>query len=89
MKNVSDLLVMGGALILESAVLLNWLEREGFWPLGMTGISMGGYVSYNSSSHVCHAFDHNMLCHACVAAEPEKSDNCPLRRFSNVYFLLW
>lgn len=37
---------MGGALILESAALLHWLEREGFWPLGMTGISMGGHVGY-------------------------------------------
>lgn len=45
LKNVSDLFVMGGALILESTVLLHWLEREGYWPLGMTGISMGGYVS--------------------------------------------
>ncbi|KAM4621540.1 protein ABHD18 isoform 1-T1 [Polymixia lowei] len=45
LKNVSDLLVMGGALILESAVLLHWLEREGYWPLGMTGISMGGYMA--------------------------------------------
>lgn len=45
LKNVSDLLVMGGALILESTVLLHWLEREGYWPLGMTGISMGGYMA--------------------------------------------
>lgn len=45
LKNVSDLFVMGGALILESAVLLHWLEREGYGPLGMTGISMGGHVS--------------------------------------------
>lgn len=45
LKNVSDLFVMGGALILESTVLLHWLEREGYWPLGLTGISMGGYVS--------------------------------------------
>lgn len=45
LKNVSDLFVMGGALILESTVLLNWLEREGYWPLGMTGISMGGYMA--------------------------------------------
>lgn len=45
LKNVSDLFVMGGALILESTVLLRWLEREGFWPLGMTGISMGGYMA--------------------------------------------
>ncbi|XP_037531369.1 protein ABHD18 [Nematolebias whitei] len=45
LKNVSDLFVMGGALILESTALLRWLEREGYWPLGMTGISMGGYMA--------------------------------------------
>ncbi|XP_041799608.1 protein ABHD18 isoform X2 [Chelmon rostratus] len=45
LKNVSDLFVMGGALILESTVLLHWLEREGYWPLGITGISMGGYMA--------------------------------------------
>ncbi|KAF5906439.1 protein ABHD18 isoform X1, partial [Clarias magur] len=45
LKNVSDLFVMGGALIVESAALLHWLEREGFWPLGMTGISMGGHMA--------------------------------------------
>ncbi|XP_065814506.1 protein ABHD18 isoform X1 [Labrus bergylta] len=45
LKNVSDLFVMGGALILESTVLLHWLQREGYWPLGMTGISMGGYMA--------------------------------------------
>lgn len=44
LKNVSDLFVMGGALVLESAALLHWLEREGYGPLGMTGISMGGHV---------------------------------------------
>ncbi|XP_029964545.1 protein ABHD18 [Salarias fasciatus] len=45
LKNVSDLFVMGGALILESTVLLHWLDREGYGPLGMTGISMGGYMA--------------------------------------------
>ncbi|XP_029368368.1 protein ABHD18 isoform X1 [Echeneis naucrates] len=45
LKNVSDLFVMGGALILESTVLLRWLHGEGYWPLGMTGISMGGYMA--------------------------------------------
>ncbi|XP_027453657.1 protein ABHD18 isoform X2 [Zalophus californianus] len=44
LKNVSDLFVMGGALVLESAALLHWLEREGYGPLGMTGISMGGHT---------------------------------------------
>ena len=41
---VSDLFVMGGALVLESMALLHWCERQGFGPLGMTGISMGGHV---------------------------------------------
>ncbi|XP_075866738.1 protein ABHD18 isoform X3 [Microcebus murinus] len=45
LKNVSDLFVMGGALVLESATLLHWLEREGYGPLGMTGISMGGHMA--------------------------------------------
>ncbi|XP_072771284.1 protein ABHD18 [Nerophis lumbriciformis] len=45
LKNVSDLFVMGGALMLESSVLLHWLESEGYSPVGMTGISMGGYMS--------------------------------------------
>ncbi|KAL0973942.1 hypothetical protein UPYG_G00213250 [Umbra pygmaea] len=45
LRNVSDLFVMGGALILESAVLLHWLEREGYGPLCMTGISMGGHMA--------------------------------------------
>ncbi|XP_055990484.1 protein ABHD18 [Sorex fumeus] len=45
LRNVSDLFVMGGALILESAALLHWLEREGYGPLGMTGISMGGHMA--------------------------------------------
>uniref|UniRef100_A0A452E6J1 Abhydrolase domain containing 18 n=1 Tax=Capra hircus TaxID=9925 RepID=A0A452E6J1_CAPHI len=43
LKNVSDLFVMGGALVLESEALLHWLQREAYGPLGMTGISMGGH----------------------------------------------
>ena len=43
--HVTDLFVMGGALVLECIVLLNWLQREGFGPLGITGISLGGHVS--------------------------------------------
>ncbi|XP_075056084.1 protein ABHD18 [Mixophyes fleayi] len=45
LKNVSDLFVMGGALVLETAALLHWLEREGYGPLGLTGISMGGHMA--------------------------------------------
>ncbi|KAL9959144.1 hypothetical protein ACROYT_G036234 [Oculina patagonica] len=43
--HVVDLFVMGAALILESLVLLNWCERQGYGPLGITGISMGGHMA--------------------------------------------
>jgi len=33
---------------MESIVLLNWCERHGFSPLALTGLSMGGHVSFNS-----------------------------------------
>lgn len=45
LHNVSDLFVMGGALVLESLVLFHWCERMGFGPLGITGISMGGHMA--------------------------------------------
>ncbi|XP_070554145.1 protein ABHD18-like [Ptychodera flava] len=45
LHNVSDLFVMGGALMLESSVLLHWCEKQGFGPLGLTGISMGGHMA--------------------------------------------
>ncbi len=45
LHNVSDLFVMGGALILETLALLHWCEKEGYGPLGVSGVSMGGHVS--------------------------------------------
>lgn len=45
LNQVSDILVMGLALILECNVLIGWLEKEGLGPVGLTGISMGGHVS--------------------------------------------
>lgn len=42
---VSDLLVMGLALIHESMVIGQWLEDQGLGPVGLTGVSMGGHVS--------------------------------------------
>ncbi|KAI8521716.1 hypothetical protein Bbelb_014700 [Branchiostoma belcheri] len=49
--NVSDIFVMGGALILESQVLLHWCERQGLGPLGLTGISMGGHMASLAASN--------------------------------------
>lgn len=55
---------MGGALVLESAALLHWLEREGYGPLGMTGISMGGHVSFHISCLVLFFhFSFHLLAH--------------------------
>ncbi|KXZ50280.1 hypothetical protein GPECTOR_17g919 [Gonium pectorale] len=39
---VSDLLTLGWATIAESISLLHWLREQGFGPLGMCGLSMGG-----------------------------------------------
>lgn len=36
---------MGGCLVLESIVLLNWCEKNGLGPLGITGLSMGGHMA--------------------------------------------
>ncbi|XP_037900651.1 protein ABHD18 [Glossina fuscipes] len=45
LHNVSDIFVMGGCLIMECLVLLHWCERNGFGPLGVTGLSMGGHMA--------------------------------------------
>ncbi|XP_062565248.1 protein ABHD18-like isoform X1 [Armigeres subalbatus] len=45
LHNVSDIFVMGGCLVLESLVLLNWCEQNGYGPLGITGLSMGGHMA--------------------------------------------
>ncbi|XP_026472207.1 protein ABHD18-like isoform X3 [Ctenocephalides felis] len=45
LHNVTDIFVMGGCLVLESLVLFHWCERNGFGPLGVTGLSMGGHMA--------------------------------------------
>lgn len=45
LRYVTDLIVMGGCLILECMVLLYWCERMGYGPLGITGLSMGGHMA--------------------------------------------
>jgi len=42
---VTDLFVMGSCLILEGLVLLYWLKKNGYGPLGLTGVSMGGHMA--------------------------------------------
>ncbi|CAH8495814.1 unnamed protein product [Schistosoma turkestanicum] len=45
LNSVSDLFIMGGALIMECSALLEWCERNGYGPFALHGISMGGYMS--------------------------------------------
>ncbi|KAK7864003.1 hypothetical protein R5R35_000109 [Gryllus longicercus] len=45
LHNVTDIFVMGGCLILESLALFHWCERNGFGPLGISGLSMGGHMA--------------------------------------------
>jgi len=45
LQQVSDLFVMGAALILESLVIMNFVDREGFCPIVAHGISMGGHMA--------------------------------------------
>lgn len=42
---VTDIFIMGGCLMLECLVLLEWLEEKGFYPLGVSGVSMGGHMA--------------------------------------------
>ena len=50
LRHVSDLFVMGGALTFETITLILWCERQGFGPLGVTGISMGGHMASVASA---------------------------------------
>ncbi|CAK5064915.1 unnamed protein product [Meloidogyne enterolobii] len=43
--NVSDLFVMGGSLILECCFLTRWAREQGFSPIGISGVSMGGHMA--------------------------------------------
>ncbi|XP_062514472.1 protein ABHD18-like [Corticium candelabrum] len=45
LHHVSDIFVMGAALVAESAVLFNWCNQQGFELLGITGVSMGGHMA--------------------------------------------
>lgn len=45
LQHVSDIFVMGGCLVLESLVLFHFCERNGFGPLGVSGLSMGGHMA--------------------------------------------
>lgn len=45
LQNVSDLFVMGGSLMAECCYLLRWAGEQGHYPLGLSGVSMGGHMA--------------------------------------------
>jgi len=49
-NHVSDIFVMGAALLMEVVTLFLWLQRNDYGPFGITGVSMGGHMATISSS---------------------------------------
>ncbi|VDL78310.1 unnamed protein product [Nippostrongylus brasiliensis] len=52
LENVSDLFVMGAALISECNFLISWARWEGYGPMALSGVSMGGFMASLAGSNV-------------------------------------
>eukprot|EP01029_Cantina_marsupialis_P016746 TRINITY_DN3746_c1_g1_i2.p1 TRINITY_DN3746_c1_g1~~TRINITY_DN3746_c1_g1_i2.p1 ORF type:complete len:669 (+),score=172.77 TRINITY_DN3746_c1_g1_i2:227-2008(+) len=50
LKTVSDLPLLGRATIIEATAVLEWLKKQGYWPLVVMGVSMGGLHSAMTAS---------------------------------------
>uniref|UniRef100_A0A0K0DJV8 AB hydrolase-1 domain-containing protein n=1 Tax=Angiostrongylus cantonensis TaxID=6313 RepID=A0A0K0DJV8_ANGCA len=53
LENVSDLFVMGAALISECNYLISWAISEGYGPVALSGVSMGGFMASLAATNVC------------------------------------
>ncbi|VDM55124.1 unnamed protein product [Angiostrongylus costaricensis] len=53
LENVSDLFVMGAALISECNYLISWAISEGYGPMALSGVSMGGFMASLAATNVC------------------------------------
>lgn len=51
LENVTDLFVMGAALIAECNHLFNWSETLGYGPFAISGVSMGGFMAQLAGSN--------------------------------------
>uniref|UniRef100_A0A1I7Y704 AB hydrolase-1 domain-containing protein n=1 Tax=Steinernema glaseri TaxID=37863 RepID=A0A1I7Y704_9BILA len=51
LSNVSDLFVMGASLIAECNFILSWARSQGFGPLAVSGVSMGGHMASLAASN--------------------------------------
>jgi dienelactone hydrolase len=62
LREFADLLLMGRAAVEEGRALLRWLELEGYGPLGITGVSMGGQMAAVAGA----AFDAPVAIISCI-----------------------
>ena len=69
LNHVVDLLLMGCALFIETSILLNWCEEQGFGPLAVTGVSMGGHMASLAGTFVPKPIA-IIPCLACTTASP-------------------
>ncbi|KJH51817.1 hypothetical protein DICVIV_02008 [Dictyocaulus viviparus] len=53
LENVSDLFVMGAALVSECNYLISWAISEGYGPIALSGVSMGGFMASLAATNVC------------------------------------
>ncbi|CAI5440234.1 unnamed protein product [Caenorhabditis angaria] len=51
LENVSDLFVMGAAIIAETNYLFSWAAGLGYGPFAISGVSMGGFMAQLSGSN--------------------------------------
>ena len=79
LRFVVDLFIMGAALILESLVLLRWGDRQGYSPLGITGISMGGHMA----SLACTAWPEQLAVVPCLSWSTASSVFTQVGNFNN------
>lgn len=83
-RHVTDVLSMGCSLMLEGQFLFHWLESNGYGPLGISGVSLGGHnasltaavwqkpiaiIPCLSWSSAAHCFSEGLLCGTCVWEE--------------------
>uniref|UniRef100_A0A914EL72 Uncharacterized protein n=1 Tax=Acrobeloides nanus TaxID=290746 RepID=A0A914EL72_9BILA len=47
----TDLFVMGASIMSECCFLLKWASEQGHFPLGLSGVSMGGYMANLSATN--------------------------------------
>ena len=69
LNHVVDLLLMGCALIVETSLMLNWCEKQGYGPLAITGVSMGGHMASLAGTFVPTPIT-IIPCLACTTASP-------------------